>query len=109
MSLKVASPPTAVTVKVPESVSPPALFPRASVMLSVALETKLPPTSCTRTLMAGEMAAPACASDGSTLKTNWVASPLVKLTVALSVIGVPLTVPVTVAVPVVVAEVSVAV
>ena len=55
--LNVATPPTAATVAVPESVAPPGLVPMASVTLA-ELFTRLPTASCICTVIAGAMAAP---------------------------------------------------
>ena len=79
---KVATPPTAATVAVPESAPPPGLVPMVSVMLVVALVTVLPPPSCTITVTAGLMAVPAVAPVGWTEKASLTAAP-VTLKVAL--------------------------
>src|SRR6185369_10510388 len=55
----VATPFTADTVVVPESVPPPGLVPIATVMLAVELITVLLKASCTVTCTAGEIDAPA--------------------------------------------------
>ena len=66
-SLKVASPPDAETVKDPDKVPLPGLLLMARVMESVAVVTRLPPASWTRTLIAGEMVNAAVVLVGSTL------------------------------------------
>src|SRR3954468_16504513 len=71
---KVATPPTADTVAVPESVPPPGLVPMATVMFAVELVTVLPNVSCTVTCTDGEMAAPAVAFAGWTLKASLLAA-----------------------------------
>jgi len=75
MSPKVASPLTAATVNVPDSVPPPGLPLIASVILSDAVVRKLPKASWTWTLMAGEVATVETALVGSTAKTTCVAVP----------------------------------
>src|SRR5688572_25196600 len=65
-----ATPLTADTVVVPDSVPPPGLVPIATVMLAVELVTVLPNASCTATCTAGEMATPAVASVGWTMKAS---------------------------------------
>ena len=67
MSLKVASPATAATVRVPEIVPLPGLLLMAKVIESVAVVTRLPPASYTWTLIAGEIVAVDTALVGSTL------------------------------------------
>src|SRR5437667_253844 len=67
---KLATPATADTVVVPESVPPPALLPMATVTLAVELVTVLPKVSWTVTWTAGEIAAPAVALVGCTVKAN---------------------------------------
>src|SRR5512133_3324378 len=66
----VATPATAVTVVVPDSVPPPGLVPIATVMLAVELVTVLLNASCTVTCTAGEMLAPAVAFAGWTVKAS---------------------------------------
>src|SRR5262245_54321893 len=65
-----ATPPTADTVVVPDSVPPPGLVPMATVMLAVELVTVLPNVSCTATCTAGAMATPAVALVGWTMKAS---------------------------------------
>ena len=77
MLLKVASPLTAATVNVPDKVPLPGSLLMAKVMESVTVGTRLPPASCTWTLMAGEMEVVDTALLGSTLYTSWVAAPTV--------------------------------
>src|SRR5512132_642845 len=66
----VATPVTADIVVVPESVPPPGLVPMATVMLAAELVTVLPNASCTATCTAGEIAAPAVALVGCTVKAS---------------------------------------
>src|SRR5262245_29987138 len=66
----VATPPTADTVVVPDSVPPPGLVPMATVILAVELGTVFPNASCTVTCTAGEIATPAVASVGCTVKAS---------------------------------------
>src|SRR5437667_286375 len=66
----VATPATADTVAVPESVPPPALLPIATVTLAVELVTVLPNVSCTATCTAGLIAAPAAALAGWTMNAS---------------------------------------
>ena len=70
-----AIPDAAATGFVPDRVPAPGFAPIASVMLLVAVETRLPPASRTDTWTAGVMAAPAWALEGSTLKPSFVADP----------------------------------
>ncbi len=72
------------------------LLPLASLIRTVIVEVDVP----SAVIVVGEAVINEVAAE---------AAPVVKLTVALSVIGVPFTVPVTIAVPLVVAEVRVAV
>src|SRR5512140_658419 len=65
----VATPATAATVLVPDSVPPPGLVPIATVMLAVELVTVLPNASCTVTC-AGEMETPAVAFVGWVVKAS---------------------------------------
>src|SRR3954464_3262343 len=60
----VATPLTADTVVVPDSVPPPGLVPIATVMLAVELVTVLLNASCTVTCTAGAMETPAVALVG---------------------------------------------
>src|SRR5512144_1912107 len=66
----VATPLTAATVVVPDSVPPPGLVPIATVMLAVELATVFPNASCTVTWTAGLMALPAVALVGCTVKAS---------------------------------------
>src|SRR3954464_15523303 len=66
----VATPPTADTVTVPDSVPPPGLVPMATVMLALELVTVLPNVSCTATCTAGLIAAPAVVVVGCAVKAN---------------------------------------
>src|SRR5512132_3813419 len=69
-----ATPLTAATVVVPESVPPPGLVPIATVMLAVELVTVLLNWSCTVTCTAGAMDAPATAFVGWTVKASLAAA-----------------------------------
>src|SRR5687767_180403 len=60
----VATPLTAATVVVPDSVPPPGLVPMPMVMLAVELVTVFPKESCTVTCTAGAMDTPATAFVG---------------------------------------------
>src|SRR5205823_3011560 len=71
---KVATPLTAATVVVPDSVPPPGLLPMATVMLAVELVTVLLNASCTVTCTAGLIAAPAVALVGWTVKATLLAA-----------------------------------
>src|SRR5690348_1549541 len=66
----VATPLTADTVAVPDSVPPPGLAPIATVMLAVELVTVFPNASCTATCTAGAMSAPAVELVGWTVKAT---------------------------------------
>src|SRR5688572_30058599 len=66
----VATPATAATVAVPDSVPPPGLAPMATVMFAVELVTVLLNTSCTVTCTAGAIATPATAFVGWTVKAS---------------------------------------
>src|SRR2546426_230556 len=72
-SEKVATPFTAVTIVVPESVPPLGFVPRATVIEPVKLATVFPASSCAATCTAGAIVLPAVASFGWTAKTRWVA------------------------------------
>src|SRR5512140_1124920 len=74
-SENVATPPSADTVVVPDSVPPPGLVPMATVMLAVELVTVLPKGSCTVTRTAGERFTPAVALLGGTVKASADAAP----------------------------------
>src|SRR5512132_1554571 len=67
---KLATPLTAATVAVPDSVPPPGLVPMATVMLAVELVTVLLNGSCTVTCTAGAMDAPASAFVGWTVNAT---------------------------------------
>src|SRR5512140_3677664 len=69
-----ATPLTADTVVVPDSVPPPGLVPIATVMLALELVTVLPNASCTATCTAGERLAPAVALLGWTVKASFEAA-----------------------------------
>ena len=72
--LNVATPLTASTVVVPESVPPPGFVAIARVTSPVKLITVFPSASCTATRMSVR-GAPACASVGPTRKANCTAPP----------------------------------
>src|SRR4051812_33025647 len=63
---KLATPPTAATLVVPDSVPPPGLVPMATATVAVELVAVLPNASCTVTCTAGAIATPAVALDGWT-------------------------------------------
>src|SRR5512140_2223137 len=67
---KVATPATAATGVVPDSVPPPGLVPIATVMLAVELVTVLLNASCTVTCTAGVMDAPAMAFVGCAVNAS---------------------------------------
>src|SRR5947207_3001787 len=67
---KLATPPLAFAVVVPESVPTPGLVPRATGMLAEGLVTGLPNASCTVTCTAGLSATPAVAFAGWTVKAS---------------------------------------
>src|SRR5882672_2442696 len=71
---KVATPLTADTVAVPESVPPPGLVPIATVMLAEELVTVFPNASATTTCTAGAIATPAVAFVGWTVNPSLVAA-----------------------------------
>src|SRR5690242_6100179 len=71
----VATPATAAAVAVPESVPLAGLVPIAMVMLFVAVVTVLPDASCTVTLTAGAIEAPAVVLPGWTVKASLDAVP----------------------------------
>src|SRR3954467_8231787 len=66
----VATPLTADTAVVPDSVPPPGLVPIATVMLAVEPVTVLLNASCTVTCTAGEMETPAVAFVGWVVKAS---------------------------------------
>ncbi len=66
----VATPDTAGTVTVPDSVPPPKFVPIATVTLAAKLGTVLPNASRALTWTAGVMLVPATAVDGSTEKAS---------------------------------------
>ncbi len=72
---KVATPLTALTVVVPESVPPPGFVPMAMVTWSVAEVTVLPLASVMATRTAGVIVAPAPVVTGSWVKASLVADP----------------------------------
>src|SRR3954464_1209235 len=66
----VATPLTAATVAVPDSVPPLGLKPMATVMLAAELVTTFPNESCTATCTAGLIAVPAVVLVGCTVKAS---------------------------------------
>src|ERR1043165_2779914 len=66
----VATPLTAATVVVPDSVPPPGLVPIATVMLAVELVTVFPNASWTAACTAGAIAPPAVTLPGCTVKAT---------------------------------------
>src|SRR5437868_1674027 len=70
----VATPVTAATVLVPDSVPPPGLVPMATVTLAVEVVTVLLNASCTVTCTEGATATPATAFDGWTVNASLVAA-----------------------------------
>src|SRR6476659_1107443 len=70
----VATPLTATTVVVPDSVPPPGLVPIATVMLAVELGTVLLNASCTATCTAGAMETPAVALLGCRVNASFEAA-----------------------------------
>src|SRR2546422_926941 len=77
--LKLATPPTAGTVVVPDNVPPVGFTPRAIVTLPVKPVATLPWASCAVTCTAGVIATPAAVLLGSTVNTSVVAVPAVIL------------------------------
>src|SRR5215831_2097978 len=71
---KLATPLTAATVAVPDSVPPPGLVPMATVTLAEELVTVLLNASCTVTCTAGAMDAPATALVGWTVNARLAAA-----------------------------------
>jgi hypothetical protein len=71
----VATPFTAATVAVPESVPPPGLVPRATVMFAAKVGSVFPSASCAATCTAGVIEAPATVLVGCTAKARCVAAP----------------------------------
>src|SRR6266516_2460821 len=72
---RVATPLTADTVVLPESVPPDGLLPSATVTVPVKLGTAFPTASCAATWTAGVSVAPAVVFAGGTVNTRWVAAP----------------------------------
>src|SRR5512132_105499 len=70
----VATPFTAATRAVPDSVPPPGLLPMATVTLAVELVTVLSNASCTATCTAGAIEAPAEALAGCTTNATLAAA-----------------------------------
>src|SRR4051794_27272810 len=78
----VATPATADTVVVPDSVPLPGLVPIATVTLAVELVTVLPNASCTATCTAGLIAAPAVVLVGCVVNATFDAAAGVMLNAA---------------------------
>src|SRR5436853_286185 len=74
-----ATPATAATVVVPDSVTPPGLVPIATVPFDVEPVTVLPNVSCIVTCSAGEIATPAVAVVGWTVNASFEAAAAVML------------------------------
>jgi hypothetical protein len=79
--LNVVTPLTALSVVVPLSVPPPGLLPRATVTEALLFPIRLPPASSTFTVTAGVIEEPAVVLVGCCAKTNFVAGPVLKVTV----------------------------
>src|SRR2546427_227708 len=75
----VATPPTAATVALPESVPLPGLLPIASVILPENPVAVLPLPARAVTVTAGEIVAPAVAVVGCCVHTSWLAAARVPL------------------------------
>ncbi len=82
-SPKVATPPTAAALPVPDSVAPPALVPIATATVPVKSGTVLSKASCAVTRTAGVMIEPAVRPVGCTEKTRCVAAAGVMVNAAL--------------------------
>src|SRR5687767_5896561 len=78
----VATPATAATVVLPDSVPPPGLVPIATVMLAVELVTVLSKASRTVTCTAGAIATPATAFVGWTVNASLAAAAWLMLNAA---------------------------
>src|SRR5438874_1762496 len=72
-SAKVATPATAFTVRVPDSIPPPGFAPRATVIAPVKPGTTLPEASSADTRTGGVITALACVVLGCWVKRSWVA------------------------------------
>ena len=83
----VATPPTAATLVVPDSVPPAGLGPMATVTLAVKPVAVLPRASRAVTWTGGAIAAPAVTFVGWTEKTSSLAAPGVTLKGALGAVG----------------------
>ena len=70
---KVATPLTALTVNVPESVPEPLLVPMAIVIDAVDVVMTVPDASSTETTTEGAIAEPCVPLEGWVVKTSWVA------------------------------------
>ena len=89
--LNVATPPDAVTVVVPLRVPPLGFVPMATVIEAALVVTRLPPASCTCTVTAGLIEAPAVVFDGCVPNASFVAVPTVILNAVLvAEVSVPL-------------------
>src|SRR5713226_2214913 len=86
---KVATPFTAATLVVPESVPPPGLVPIATVTVPVKLGTGFPKQSSAVTCTAGLLGWPATALFGSPVNASWLTTPGVTVTAAVCVTATP--------------------
>src|SRR6267142_2672529 len=86
---KVATPFTAATVVVPDSVPPLGLAPSDAVTSPVNPATVLPSASRAATFTAGAIAAPATVDLGSTPNSSWTGAPAVIANAALVASGRP--------------------
>src|SRR5256712_5125395 len=85
----VATPLTAATLVVPDTVAPPGFTPSATVTVPVKPVATLPWASCAVTCTAGVSVAPAAAFVGCAVKASWVAAPAVTVTRAVWVAVTP--------------------
>src|SRR5438874_1487807 len=76
---KLATPATALTEVVPESVPAPGFVPIANVIVAVEVVTVFAKASCTVTCTAGAMATPATAFEGCTVIASFEAAAKVML------------------------------
>src|SRR5713226_4092930 len=86
---KVATPFTAATTVVPESVPPTGLVPIATVTVPVKLATRFPNASSALTTTAGVMTAPATVLLGCPVNASWPTAPAVTVTAAVCVTVTP--------------------
>ncbi len=76
-SAKLAIPPTALRLTVPDRVPPPGFAPMATVITLVAVATVFPRVSCTATCSAGLMVVPTTVGLGCTVNASLTAAPAV--------------------------------